>query len=204
MFTGLIKELAKVASYDNNILSLNAKYIPKIGDSVAVNGACLSVIRLFDGGFSVELSAESTKVLAMKNYKNQVHIEPAMKLNDRLEGHILQGHIDCIGEIIRVSRKTKLLDFYIKVPKEYMKFIAPKGSIAIDGVSLTVNECFEDSFRLSIIPLTYKNTKFENYKPKDLVNIETDLFARYLYNIFKKEERSSSWEEVDKNMAALF
>jgi len=204
LFTGLIRELAKVTSYENNILSLNAKYVPKIGDSIAVNGACLSVVRIFDGGFSVELSAESTKVLAMQNYKNQVHIEPAMRLGDRLEGHILQGHIDCVGEIARISKKTKLLDFYIKVPKEYMKFIAPKGSIAIDGVSLTVNECFEDSFRLSIIPLTYKNTKFENYKTKDSVNIETDLFARYLYNIFLKKEKTTTWEEVDKNMAALF
>ena len=201
MFTGLIREFAKVESFSNNILTLKAKYKPKIGDSIAVNGACLTVIKVLENSFSVELSPESTKILALENYKNLVHIEPAMQLKDRFEGHIVQGHIDCVGEITKIERLGNSTNFYIKLPKEFLKYIIPKGSVAIDGVSLTINEVFEDSFRLTIIPHTIKNTLFKEYKVGSKVNIETDLFARYLYNMFNKKD-SLTWEQVDKIMAS--
>ena len=108
MFTGLIKEMAEVISFTNSILTLKAKYKPNIGDSIAINGACLTVISIGSGIFSVELSIESTTTLAMENYKNKVHIEPAMMMGDRFEGHIVQGHIDCIGVI--KSIKSKKMD----------------------------------------------------------------------------------------------
>lgn len=201
MFTGLIRELAKVESFSNNILTLKASYKPKIGDSIAVNGACLTVIKISSNSFSVELSPESCKILALENYKNMVHIEPAMQLNDRFEGHIVQGHIDCVGVVEKIDKNGNSTDFYIKVPKEYIKYMISKGSVAIDGVSLTINEVFNDSFRLTIIPHTIKNTLFKNYKVGSKVNIETDMFARYLYNMFSKKE-SLTWSEVDKIMAS--
>ncbi|MBP7748587.1 MAG: riboflavin synthase [Aliarcobacter sp.] len=204
MFTGLIREMAKVVSFQNNYLTLKAKYQPKIGDSIAINGACLTVVKITSDTFSVELSPESVKILAMENYKDEVHIEPAMMMGDRFEGHIVQGHVDCLGTIKSIKSNGNSTDFYISLPNEYLKFIIPKGSVTIDGVSLTVNEVMDDSFRLTIIPHTVQNTLFKNYKTGTKVNLETDMFARYIYNMFKrnnKKESGLSWDDVDKIMA---
>ena len=201
MFTGLIRELAKVESFSNNILTLKSNYKPKIGDSIAVNGACLTVVKISNNSFSVELSPESTKILALENYKNEVHMEPAMQMGDRFEGHIVQGHVDCVGIIKKIDKSGNSTDFYISLPKEFIKYVIPKGSITIDGVSLTVNEVFENSFRLTIIPHTIENTLFKTYKIGSKVNIETDMFARYVYNMFKKDNKLS-WGDVDRIMAS--
>ncbi|MDX4069382.1 riboflavin synthase [Aliarcobacter skirrowii] len=200
MFTGLIREMAKVESFSNNILTLKADYIPKIGDSIAVNGACLTVIKIGNKSFSVELSPESSSILALENYKNEVHIEPAMQMGDRFEGHIVQGHIDCVGTVEKIDKNGNSTDFYIKVSKEFLKYMIPKGSVAIDGVSLTINEVLKSSFRLTIIPHTIQNTLFRNYKVGSKVNIETDMFARYIYNMFNKKD-NLSWSDVDRIMA---
>ncbi len=203
MFTGLIREMATVVSLSNNILILKAIYTPKIGDSIAINGACLTVVKVANGTFSVELSPESQKVLAMENYKNKVHMEPAMMMGDRFEGHIVQGHVDCIGEIIAIKSNGNSTDFMIKLPSKYIKFVIPKGSITVDGISLTVNDVDskQSTFRLTIIPHTISNTLFNTYKVRSKVNIETDMFARYVFNMFKKEDDTLSWENVDKIMA---
>ncbi len=202
MFTGLIREMAEVLSLKNNFLTLKAKYSPKIGDSIAVNGACLTVVRFTSDTFTVELSPESQNLLAMENYRGQVHIEPAMMMGDRFEGHIVQGHVDCLGTISAIKKSGNSTDFFISLPSEYSKYIIPKGSITIDGVSLTVNEVMKDSFRLTIIPHTIENTLFKRYKVGTKVNLETDMFARYVYNMFKKDDNSQlSWGEVDNIMA---
>jgi len=198
MFTGLIREVANVASYHNNILTISAKYKPKIGDSIAINGACLTVIKVDDQTFSVELSNESRALLAMDNYKANVHIEPAMSLGDRLDGHMVQGHIDCIGTIKEIKQNENAVDIIIGIDQEYMKYVIPKGSISVDGVSLTTNEVYDSSFRLTIIPHTFKETIFSSYKVGTKVNIETDLFARYIYNMFKpSKETKISWSDID-------
>lgn len=197
MFNGLIRELAFVESYQNNTLTLNAKYKPNLGDSIAVNGACLSVTQIYHDGFSVELSYESRTHIAIENFKDYVHIEPALKFGDRLDGHLMQGHIDAIGEIIKIQNNQNGVDFYIKAPKDIMMLIANKGSIGIDGVSLTVNEVFDDSFRLTIIPITFKETLFKNYTIKRKVNIETDLLARYIYRQIHHKE-TLTWQQIDQ------
>jgi riboflavin synthase len=201
VFTGLIREMAKVVSFQNNYLTLKAKYQPKIGDSIAINGACLTVVKVTSDTFSVELSPESVKILAMENYKDEVHIEPAMMMGDRFEGHIVQGHVDCLGTIKSIKSNGNSVDFFISLPSEFSKYIIPKGSVTIDGVSLTVNEVLKDSFRLTIIPHTVNNTLFKNYKVGTKVNLETDMFARYIYNMFKKGDKNLSWDDVDKVMA---
>ena len=205
MFTGLIRELAKVEEFSGTTLTLKAKYSPKIGDSIAINGACLTVIKISDNRFSVELSPESQKVLAIQNYKEEVHIEPAMMMGDRFEGHIVQGHVDCIGTINKISQNGNSTDFFIQIPSEFIKYIIPKGSITIDGVSLTVNDVdkTKNSFRLTIIPHTIKNTLFKNYKINSKINVETDMFARYVYNLFPsiKKDDEVSWNDIDKVMA---
>ncbi len=202
MFTGLIREIATVKSFDGTKLCIAARHRPTLGDSIAINGACLSVVELSEDGFCVELGRESKNVVATENYKGRVHIEPAMRLGERIEGHILQGHIDCVGTITRIVPSRESTDFYIQIPKEFIKFVIPKGSIAVDGVSLTVNEVFEESFRLTIIPITLKETLFGTYRVGRRVNIETDMFARYLYYMFKKE-RSLDWETIER-IQALF
>lgn len=201
MFTGLIREMAKVVSLQNNFLTLKAKYNPKIGDSIAVNGACLTVVKFTSDTFTVELSPETQGILAMENYKDEVHIEPAMMMGDRFEGHIVQGHVDCIGIIKSIKNNGNSTDFYISISSKYLKYIIPKGSVTIDGVSLTVNEVLKDSFRLTIIPHTIDNTLFKRYKMGTKVNVETDMFARYIYNMFNSKKDKLSWSDVDSIMA---
>ena len=189
MFNGLIREIAKIKSFSNNKLRVISKYVPKIGDSIAINGVCLTVINIFVDGFEVEFSYETRNIVPLENYKvgNFVHIEPALKFGDKIDGHLIQGHIDAIGEILEIKKNSNSYDFIIKTKPEVIKYIVPKGSIAIDGVSLTVNDVFFDRFRLTIIPHTFENTLFKYYKLHQKVNIETDMFARYIYHMFNKK-----------------
>ena len=226
MFNGLIREIAQVASFSGDLLRLRARYRPALGDSVAVNGACLSVTRLFADGFAVQLSSETARVIAVQNLRGPVHIEPAMRLGERIDGHLIQGHVDAVGEIYKISKLPSGVDFFIRAPLHIAPLLAPKGSVAIDGVSLTINEVLagrnfthKDPFgvnfsyssshgpnssssnsvcdpnslganlksgaqscaiRLTIIPLTLKDTLFGTYKIGRCVNIEPDLLARYV------------------------
>ena len=241
MFNGLIREIAQVASFSGDLLRLRARYCPALGDSVAVNGACLSVTRLFADGFAVQLSSETARVIAAQNLRGSVHIEPAMRLGERIDGHLIQGHVDAVGEIYKISKLASGVDFFIRAPLHIAPLLAPKGSVAIDGVSLTINEVLEGggtrgqnfngqgldggnfthkelcdanfngagshglnssgsnsvrdpnsldanlksgaqscAIRLTIIPLTLKDTLFGSYKIGRRVNIETDLLARYV------------------------
>ncbi len=200
MFTGLIREMAEVKSFQNGKLRLKAKFKPKIGDSIAVNGVCLTVTQNYNDGFELKVAKETSSIVPKEKFEGLVHIEPAMQMGDRFEGHIVQGHIDCIGEIVEIKEYKDGVDFFIKVPKKFIKYIIPKGSIAIDGVSLTVNDVFEDRFRLTIIPHTMQNTLFNSYKVGSKVNIETDMFARYIEHILTQKEKINknlSWHEID-------
>ena len=190
MFNGLIREIGKVKSFSNNKLKIISKLKPEIGDSIAVNGVCLTVTKVYSDGFEVELSPETQKIIPMENYEagKLVHLEEALRFGDKIDGHLIQGHVDAIGEILEIKKNKNSYDLIIKTSPKIMKYIAEKGSIAIDGVSLTVNDIFSDRFRLTIIPHTFENTIFKYYKIHQKVNIETDMFARYLYNMFHKKE----------------
>ena len=200
MFTGLIREVAQVKSFVGSKLCIASHHKAGIGDSIAINGACLTVIEVNDDGFCVELSPESQKLLAIENYKDAVHIEPAMMMGDRFEGHIVQGHVDTVGVVQKILNNGNSFDVFIEIDKKFIPYIIPKGSITIDGVSLTINEVFADSFRLTIIPHTMKETLFNRYKKGSRVNIETDMFARYVAHIIKHQSATQnlSWETVDK------
>ncbi len=198
MFNGLIREIAEVKSYQNNVLTLKTDYRPNLGDSIAVNGACLSVTKLHSDGFELELSHESRKRLAVQNLKDRVHIEPALRYGDRIDGHLMQGHIDFIGKLEKIEKDENGIDFYISLPKEAMKFMARKGSIGIDGVSLTINEVTKNGIRLTIIPITFKETLFKEYKIGREINIESDLLARYIYTQLQDKNKGLSWEEVER------
>jgi len=199
MFTGLIREIAEVKSYTNNILSIKSQHKAKLGDSIAINGVCLTVIKVNSDGFDLELADETRSIIDESKISGKVHIEPAMMMNDRFEGHIVQGHIDCVGTISQITKRENGTDFIIKVENRFIPNIIPKGSITIDGISLTVNDVYTDSFRITIIPHTLQNTLMKNYKIGTKLNIETDLFARYIDHILahRSSKKSMSWDDVD-------
>ena len=204
MFTGLIREVATVESFNDNTLRLKARHKAKLGDSIAINGACLTVVALHSNGFSVELSPESQAILSPNTYRGKVHIEPAMMMGDRFEGHIVQGHIDTTATVDAIEAKGNSYDITMTIDSAFIPYIIPKGSITIDGVSLTVNEVFSDSFRLTIIPHTMKETLFREYKVGSVVNVETDMFARYVAHLLSHTKKSTpSWSDIER-MHALF
>ncbi|WP_298495953.1 riboflavin synthase [Helicobacter sp. UBA3407] len=202
MFTGLVREFGKVKSLQNATLTLLAKHKPQIGDSIAVNGVCLTTIQILDKGFMLELSEETQQHIALETYTDWVHIEPAMRLSDRLDGHLVQGHIDGIGEIAKIESNRIGTDFFIRTTPEILALCAPKGSIAVNGISLTINEILEDTLRLTIIPHTLHSTLFKTYKVGMRVNIETDCLARlvrhFLQSPQEKPNPKLSWEAVDR------
>lgn len=187
MFNGLVREIARVKSYQNNTLSLIARHKPSLGDSIAVNGACLTVTQVFANGFAVELSRETRTHIATENLRDKVHIEPALRYGERIDGHLMQGHIDGVGEISRIERNENGVDFFVKIPPNLAQFMAQKGSVAIDGISLTINEVYQNSIRLTLIPLTLKESLFGSYQVGRRVNVESDLLARYTARIIKMQ-----------------
>ena len=195
--------MATVKSLANNTLTLQASYKPKMGDSIAINGTCLSVTALSGNGFSVELSPETQSHIALDQLKGKVHMEPAMMMGDRFEGHIVQGHVDTIGTITQIKNNGNSYDVFVEIDPKQIAYIVPKGSITIDGVSLTVNEVFKSSFRLTIIPITMKETLFGSYKRGSRVNIETDMFARYIEHIIAHKKGALDWSTVDQ-ISALY
>jgi len=199
MFTGLIREIATVKSYQNNILTIKSKHPAKLGDSIAINGVCLTVIKLHSDGFDLELADETRSIIDESKISGQVHLEPAMMMNDRFEGHIVQGHVDCVGTVTQITPRENATDFIITVDEKYITHIVPKGSITIDGISLTVNDVGDDNFRLTIIPHTLNETLMKNYKIGTKLNIETDVFARYIDHILshRSSKKSMSWDEID-------
>ncbi len=199
MFTGLIREIATVTRYQNNILTIRSKHKAKLGDSIAVNGVCLTVIKVNADGFSLELADETRAIIEESKLSGEVHIEPAMMMHDRFEGHIVQGHVDCIGTVSQITKRENGTDFIIKVDPKQIAHIIPKGSITIDGISLTVNDVYKDSFRLTIIPHTLENTLMKHYEIGTKLNIETDVFARYIDHILahRSQKKSMGWDEVD-------
>jgi riboflavin synthase len=199
MFTGLIREIATVKSYKNNILTIKAKHVAKLGDSIAINGICLTVIKVNSDGFDLELADETRSIIDESKISAEVHMEPAMMMNDRFEGHIVQGHVDCVGTVKSITARENATDFIISVDKKYIAHIIPKGSITIDGISLTVNDVNSDNFRLTIIPHTLRETLMKNYKVGTKLNIETDVFARYIDHILahRSAKKSMSWGDVD-------
>jgi len=199
MFNGLIRETAKIKSFSNNKLKILANYKPETGDSIAINGVCLTATKIYPDGFEVEMSPETQKIVPLENYQpgKEVHIEPALRFGDRIDGHLIQGHVDAVGEVLEIKKNGNSYDVIIKTDPSIIKYIAPKGSIAIDGVSLTVNEVFSDRFRLTIIPHTFENTLFKTYRLHQKVNIETDMFARYIYHMLK-----NSPEDINEKILA--
>lgn len=203
MFSGMVKHIGIVKRFGDMTMSIQSSLRPKIGASIAVNGLCLTATKLEGDIFEVALSKESRDMMAIENMQGKVHLEEALSINDRLDGHIVQGHIDCIGQIESIQKNQNGFDFYIKFDISKAPLIVPKGSIAIDGISLTINSLENDIFRLTIIPHTFYETLFHTYKPKRRVHIETDIINRSIFHILQtmqkdcRESQKQQWHKID-------
>tara|TARA_X000001036_G_scaffold179148_1_gene169600 strand:- start:1542 stop:2153 length:612 start_codon:yes stop_codon:yes gene_type:complete len=191
VFTGIIKDIGKIISLDNKKGDLKISVKTNLsladisqGDSISCDGICLTAITLTKNTFNTELSKETLSVTTSKFWQKgkKINIEKSLLLGDQIGGHLVSGHVDCLGvlknkEVIKGSTK---LDF--EIPKEFNKYISKKGSVAINGVSLTINETNKNLFSVNIISHTLKNTTLGLLKLKDNVNIEIDTIARYAVN----------------------
>ncbi len=196
MFTGIVEEVGIISDItgsasNGKAFTISARTVVdsmQVGDSISVNGVCLTVVNQKKNAFSVEAVEETIKKTTLGNLirGDRVNLERAMKIEGRLGGHIVQGHVDCVGKVLRIKRLKMSSIFDIEIPKAMRKYVVSTGSIAIDGVSLTVAEKLPDGVRVSIIPHTIEHTNFKYLKPGSSVNIEVDILAKYLESILKR------------------
>ncbi|BFT29754.1 riboflavin synthase [Alteromonas sp. D210916BOD_24] len=190
MFTGIIEALGTITKLDNRgtdiRLTVSSQTLDMsdvaLGDSIATNGVCLTVTDLGDNFYCADVSAETIKLTGFAHYTtgSKVNLEKAMRPTDRFGGHIVSGHVDGVGTVSNIIKHAEYIEFWVKAPQEIAKYIAHKGSITVDGISLTVNEVNGAEFMLWIIPHTLKETIMGNYKVGTAVNLEVDVIARYL------------------------
>ncbi len=189
MFTGIIEALGKIQQISSKgkdlVLSIDTGSLDlsdvKLGDSIAVNGVCLTVVALGPRQFSADVSAESLVHTDMRHYQRGtlVNLEKALTLSTRLGGHLVSGHVDGLGEISAFYQEGRAWRYEISCPQALLKYIANKGSVTIDGVSLTVTGLGSNSFTLNIVPHTISETRIQTYGLGHKVHIEVDLMARY-------------------------
>jgi len=194
VFTGLIEETGTVISLkeagEGKILEVRGSKVlagTKRGDSISINGACQTVTDMTADTFSVFVSRVTLSITTLGEFKpgRVVNLERALTLSSRLGGHIVQGHVDFTGNVKKISKDSQGVEIDIAVPEKDMKFIVEKGSIAVDGISLTVVSTDKEGFRLYLIPETLLNTNIGSWKTGDRVNLETDILARYVERIIR-------------------
>ena len=197
MFTGIIKARGTIASIERRggdvRLTVHSSGLPwadyQLGESIAVNGVCLTVVALHENGFDTDVSLETLNVTGLGKLAPgaAVNLEPAISLGERLGGHLVSGHVDCTGTVSARSADARSIRLVIEVPAEYTRYIAKKGSVCVDGVSLTINEVSDTNFELNIIPHTADVTIIGSYHVGTIVNIEVDLVARYLERLLSPD-----------------
>lgn len=195
MFTGIIEELGTVDSLsrksDTLRIGIKAEKVLEgvsIGDSIAVNGACLTVVKLTGGILLFDVMKETLNSTTFRSLKikDRVNLERPLKLTSFLSGHLVSGHIDCVGFILNRTMNRDETKIDIRVNKDMAGYIIPKGSIAVDGVSLTVADITTDVFSVCLIPLTRETTTLEKKRINDPVNIEVDIIGKYVKSILSK------------------
>jgi len=192
MFTGIIEGIGKIKKISNNTKNRSSIQMTvdlgkhgkglKTGQSVALNGVCLTVIKLSKTDCTFEMIEETTKKTSLGNLKPKeiVNLERSLKAGDRLEGHFVLGHVDGVGIIKKIQKKPKEVQVWFEIPKILTKYVVKKGSIAIDGISLTVVDIKDNLASVCLIPHTIEVTNFKTKKIGDKVNIETDILGKYI------------------------
>ena len=194
MFTGLVADKAKVISIaigsESAVIQIESVLTPeiKVGDSVSINGTCLTAIELNSNSFKADVMIQTLRVTSLGELSEGdfVNLELAIRADSRLGGHIVQGHVDGVGSVIENSPGEKWNKFVVRVPKNLSKYIVNQGSIAIDGVSLTVGEISDDLLTLWLIPETLNRTNLAQKSSGDIVNIEVDVIAKYVERLLNR------------------
>lgn len=197
MFTGIVRKLTPIenVSRQNKNLFVKIKKAPgwkyNIGDSISVNGVCSTINKEEKDGFTVEYMPETVKKTTVGNYKpgTMVNIEKSLKVSDLLDGHLVLGHVDTRGKIIKIKKVSQSKVMTIGAPLRFMKFIAAKGSIAVDGISLTVVDVGESWFSVSLVTYTLDNTNLGTISEGEEVNIELDVIAKYVDKLLASRGR---------------
>lgn len=213
MFTGIIEaigEIQKIEPRGDDIrLTVACQRLDMsdvaLGDSIATNGVCLTVVDFSDSHYSVDVSPETIKRSGFADYQagGRVNLEKAMLPTSRFGGHIVSGHVDGVGQITRITPIDRWLEIWVKAPDNLAKYIAEKGSITVDGVSLTVNEVDGASFMLTLIPHTLQETIIGDYKVGTKVNLEVDIIPRYLERLMLGDDAAKPSEQSEISMAFL-
>ena len=192
MFTGIIEKIGVIQSIKENnnssVLEIridNSKY--SLGDSVCVNGVCLTVDKIVNQVYSFSVSPETNSITTFKYLRKDSHvnIESSLTINKLISGHIVQGHIDTTSEVVEIEQKGNSWFIKFSIDSQYTKYLIKKGSVSLDGVSLTVNDVSKNQFNVMIIPHTFQNTIFKNYEVGTIVNIEIDILAKYIEKLGK-------------------
>ncbi|MDG2108105.1 MAG: riboflavin synthase [Woeseiaceae bacterium] len=209
MFTGIIKAKGFIAAIEPRggdvRLSVSSDGLSwddyEIGESISINGVCLTAVAFQKSGFDTDVSTETLKVTALDRLfvGGSVNLEPAVSFGERIGGHLVSGHVDCVGCVKSRSVDARSIRFKIEIPTEYAHYVAKKGSICIDGVSLTVNEVSGNTFEVNIIPHTADVTIMNDYEVGTIVNVEVDLLARYLERLTSKDDNTISLDLLEVN-----
>lgn len=190
MFTGIVEAVGTLTAItpkgEDITISVDAGKLDmsdvKLGDSIATNGVCLTVVEFNSHSYSADLSLETLKKSGFADYKvgDKVNLEKAMLPTTRFGGHIVSGHVDGVGEIVERNPVGRALELWVAMPAELSKYVAEKGSITVDGISLTVNDLRKNAFKLTIVPHTTQETTIDHFQVGRKVNLEVDVLARYL------------------------
>ena len=204
MFTGIIQAKGSIAAIERRggdvRLSVQSDDLPfasyDVGESIAVNGVCLTAVELRAGGFDTDVSVETLDVTSLGSLGvgDNVNLEPSLSLGDRLGGHLVSGHVDCLGTVTSRKADARSIRFSVEIPEEFARYVARKGSVTVDGVSLTVNDVSATSFEVNIIPHTADVTIIGDYSVGTSINVEVDLLARYIERLLAKDGEGLSME----------
>lgn len=212
MFTGIIEATGVVAAIEmisgDMRITIDAGKLDlrdvKLGDSIATNGVCLTVIALTGNGYVADVSKETLSLTQFERYQvgQTVNLEKALMPQSRLGGHLVSGHIDGIATVTRIKANARATDYWLSAPNALLKYIPYKGSVCIDGISLTVNEISNHEFKLTIVPHTAGETTISEFKLGSKVNLEVDQLARYLERLMMPQQESSKSSSLSHELLA--
>ncbi|EGQ9182947.1 riboflavin synthase [Vibrio parahaemolyticus] len=209
MFTGIVEAVGKLTAItpkgEDITVTVEVGKLDmsdvKLGDSIATNGVCLTVIDFGSNYYCADLSLETLKKTGFANYQvgEKVNLEKAMLPTTRFGGHIVSGHVDGVGEIVERNQVGRAIEFWVAMPAEISKYVAEKGSITVDGISLTVNDLHKNAFKLTIVPHTCEETTIDQFQVGRKVNLEVDVLARYMERLLQgqQEEQPESRITMD-------
>ncbi len=197
MFTGIIEEIGTIKTFNDAKLQVICRKVlegTNLGDSIAINGVCQTVVEMQPDSFTVQVSNETLSVTTLGTLKqgDKVNLERALTLSSRLGGHLVSGHVDCRGKLLTVQKHSEFYDLEFEIPQEQTKYVVKKGSVTINGISLTVANISGRIIKVAIIPHTYNNTNLSELKSGDYVNIETDILGKYVEKILSANDNNNS------------